>query len=131
MVPQPCAGAEQAFLGRLSKLWSATYGKEAGGASAAKHRLSGGRAWARKACSAAWGHARPMWLGRSQGRHGREPKERKERARQRSLREAAVWHSRKGKRLLGTAEAEKLFFYPSFARHKERESHRLQQWARG
>ena len=54
--------------------------------------------------------------------HGREPKERKERARQRSLREAAMWRSHKGKGLLGIAEAEKFFFYPSFARHKERES---------
>ena len=43
------------------------------------------------------------------------------RARQGSLGEAAARRSRKGKGLLGTAEAEKLAFYPSFARHKVRE----------
>ena len=53
--------------------------------------------------------------------HGREPKERKERARQRRLREIAARRSRKGKGLPGTAGAEKLFFYPNFVRHKERE----------
>ena len=62
-----------------------------------------------------------MWLRRSQGRHGREPKERRERVRQRNLREIAMWHSHKDKGLLDITEAERAFFYPTFARHKERE----------
>ena len=70
--------------------YSATHGGKLGSASAAKRRLSGGSAWVRKACAAASGHAHAAQLGRSQGRHGREAKESTERARQRSLREAAA-----------------------------------------
>ena len=93
LVAQPRAGAEQAFLGRFSKLRSATHGKEAKATSVAKHRLNDGQAWVRRVCSAIWGHAHLMWLERNQGRHGREPKERAGRARQKSLQEVAARHS--------------------------------------
>ena len=62
-----------------------------------------------------------MWLERNQDRHGREFKERRERIRQRNLREIAMWYSHKGKGLLGITEAERAFFYSTFARHRERE----------
>ena len=75
----------------------------------------------RKARSATWGHAHLMWLERNQDRHGREPKEKAERARQRSLREIAWWHRSKERGLLGAAELEEPIFYSSYRKHKERE----------
>ena len=72
MAPQACAGLEQVLLGRLSKLWGATHGKEIAATSVTKHRFNDGSAWVRKVCSVAWGRARLARLGRSQGRRGRE-----------------------------------------------------------
>ena len=110
LAPQACAGMEQAFLARLSKLWGATHGKEAAATSVAQHRLSGGRAWLRKARAAAWGRAHLAWLGRSQDRHGREQKERAGRARRRNLREIAMWHRGKPRSLLGMPGGEEPFW---------------------
>ena len=62
-----------------------------------------------------------MWLGRNQDRHGREQKERAERARRRSLREIAMWRRGKPRGLPGMPGGEELFFYSSYRRHLEKE----------
>ena len=62
-----------------------------------------------------------MWLERSQGRHGREPKEKAERARQRNLREAARRRRSKERGLLDAAELEEPIFCSSYRKHRERE----------
>ena len=62
-----------------------------------------------------------MWLGRSQGRHGREQKKRAERARRRSLREAAARRRGKSRGLLGLPAGEQPIFCCSCKRHFEKE----------
>ena len=122
LMPQACIGMEQIFLGRFSKLWSATHDKEIAATSVTKHRFNDGHAWVRKVCSVIWDHIHLMWLERNQDRHGREPKEKAERARQRNLREIAWWHRSKECGLLGATELEESIFYSSYRKHKERES---------
>lgn len=122
MLSQERAGPKQVLLGRLSKLWSAAHGRELDATSVAKHRFNDGPAWVRRICSVAWDHIHLMWLERSQGRHGREPKERTERARQRSLREIAMWHKCKERGLLDATEAEKPLFYCGYRAHLKAES---------
>ena len=63
-----------------------------------------------------------MWLERNQDRHGREQKEKTERARRRSLREIAMWRRGKPRGLLGMPGGEEPFFYSSYRRHLEKES---------
>ena len=57
LMSQPCIGMEQIFLGRFSKLWGATHGKEIAATSVTKHRFNDGHAWVRKVCSVIWDHA--------------------------------------------------------------------------
>ena len=110
------------FLGRFSKLWGVTHDKEIAATSVTKHRLNDGSAWVKKVCSVAWDHIHLMWLERSQDRHGREQKEKAERTRQRSLREAAARHRRKERGSLGLGAADRPIFYSAHARHREKES---------
>ena len=116
------SGAEQIFLGRLSKLWGAAHGKELAAASVTVHRFNSGSTWVKKVCSVIWDHIHLMWLERNQDRHGREQKEKAERARQRSLREAAARHRHKEGGNLDLGAAGRPIFCSARARHREKES---------
>ena len=87
--------------------------------SATKH--NSGSTWIRSVIKTIWQFVHKMWTARNKDRHGHDEAERRERVRQRNLREISLWYECREDGKLEMSDAEALVFCDAFQEHSQRE----------